>query len=321
MAKVSETTNESQVKSELLAGLKLVSGDQTITFKKYTRAVLPIDGYIFWVADAAIQPIIVKGSLHYSTDQQQKDDETIGINKVVFSTDTLIAEFNSISQNEMWIGEKDLIRFGFTSCGSFYDNAGIYHYRGDAIYPAMYSQIIDLPAHHLNNSAEFDPDILPLGNPTQPLNLGGLIATNSLPLWLGLNKYATLYPAMLLPSNLQPPYLAVDITQTRALQAAPTVTTEGSNQLMTEKVKITSYGLRNNEIIDFHNYILDYSAVYDVFGIMNMPTITDEKRGQSELGILAQKKSVEYEISYNQQRVQSVAMQNISKVIPNYTIF
>lgn len=299
MAKASESINTTQLKSELEAGIENISRNQVVSFQKYTRAVLPIDGYVFWVKDTATAAISVQGSLHYSTDQQQRDDETIGINKVVFTTQQEIENFNNVSDNVAWIGTKDNIRFSFTARGSVYDNAGTYHYRGDAIYPAMYSQIID--------------------NPGSPINLGSLISVNSMPLWLALSQYMTLYPAMLLPSNIAPPYAAIDISDTKVLQAAPSIGSDStSNQLCSEKVKITIYGLRNDTAIDFHNYILNYSLNYDTFGIMNMPTIREEKRGQSELGILAQKKVIEYEISYNQYRAATTARQLILHALPQY---
>jgi len=298
MAKVTESANTTQIKSDLEAGLKSLSGDQVVTFNRYTRAVLPLDGYVFWVRDLATESIQVSGSIHYSTYQQQNDDETIGLNKVIFTTSTLITEFNNVSTNAMWIGSKDSIRFGFTSRDGVYDNAGLYHYRGDAIYPAMFTQIID--------------------NPAAPVDLGGLIASNSLPLWLELNQYAPVYPAMLLPSNLPPPYIVADISSTRALQSMPDISPNStSKQLLTERVKLTIYGLRNDAAIDFHNYILTNSLNYDKFGILNMSVVADEKRGQSELGILAQKKSVEYEISYYQYRSQNVARQLVLSAIPS----
>src|SRR5512146_2162719 len=104
-----------------------------------------MDGYIFYVKDTTAQSLIVKGSLHYSTDQEQREDETIGINRVLLTVDEQIQDFNAISNTSVYIGDYDSIRFAFTATGKFYHAAGIYHYRGDAIYPAMYSQIIDNP--------------------------------------------------------------------------------------------------------------------------------------------------------------------------------
>jgi hypothetical protein len=292
MAKITEVNNPAPIKQVIGAGLKVLSGDQTISFAKYTRSVLPLDGYVFWVRDVATAPIEVQGSLHYDTDQQQRVDETIGLNKVVFTTQDQIQDFNSIALNVVWIGAIDEIKFAFTSQGKIYKQADTYHYRGDAIYPAMYSQIID--------------------NPATPLDLGSLIATNSMPLWLGLNHYMGLFPAFLAASNLRPPYASVDISETKPLQSVPLIDSAlSSYQLMSEKVKIIMVGLRNDQAIDFLNYVFDYTLSSEAMGILNMPGIVDDKRGQSELGILAQKKYIEFEVCYYQNRVQSIARQLI----------
>ena len=292
MANVNESIVTSSMQSELNAGLNTVSGNQEITFYKYTRAVLPVDGYVFWVKDLITPPLIVQGSLHYSTDQQQRTDETIGINKVIFTTQQEVEDFNVIAENSTYIGQIDLIRFAFTSRGNKYQNAGTYHYRGDAIYPAMYSQIID--------------------NPSVPLDLGSAIATNSMPIWLSLNSKMPIYPENLVPSNILPPYAAIEIKDTKSLQSAPYIEKNSSHdQLLTEKVKVIMYGLRNDQALDYQDYILNYSLNYGQIGIQNMPIIVDEKRGQSELGIIAQKKSIEFEINYYQSRALAIAQQLI----------
>jgi hypothetical protein len=292
MANIGEIDNPSPIKQVIEEGLEVLSGGQEIVFQKYTRAVLPLDGYVFFVRDTATPSMSVAGSLHYDTDQQQRADETIGINKVVFTTQNEVQDFNTISVNSVWIGAIDGIRFAFTARGRKYQQAGTYHYRGDAIYPAMYTQIID--------------------NPGTPVSLGNLIATNSMPIWLALNQYMTLYPAFLVQSNIHPPYASVEISDTKPLQSAPMIDSlSGSHQLMTEKVKIVMNGLRNNDAIDFLNYVFQYTLDTESFGIQNMPGIVDEKRGQSELGILAQKKTIEFEVNYYQTRVQAVARQLI----------
>ncbi len=283
MAKVDETGNAAPLKSSLDAGIRTISAEQEIVFFKYTRAVLPLDGYVFWVKDLMAPEFRVRGSLHYDTDQQQRVDEIIGLNRVVFTTQEQIESFNAISDAVAYIGSIDDIRFAFTAQGRKYQQADTYHYRGDAIYPAMYSQIIDSPA--------------------DPLDLGELIATNSLPIWLALNRFMPMFPAYLTETNLRPPYAAIDITETKAVQSAPEIANDSTHlQLMTEKVKIIMMGLRNNEALDFLDYVLDYSLSSDSFGIQNSPSIQDEKRGQSELGILAQKKTIEFEINYYQSR-------------------
>ena len=287
---------DSQLKSELDAGLRSVSGDQEVTFKKYNRMVLPVDGYVFWVLDTTSPDLVVRGSFHHDTDQQQRTDETIGLNRVVFTTQEQVQSFNSVAANTVYIGSFEDIRFAFTAQGKKYQNAGTYHYRGDAIYPPMQTQIID--------------------NPGSPVNLGGLIATNSMPIWLGLNRYMNLYPANLVPSNIPAPYGAIEITDTEPMQSAPLIDVNSNHaQLLTEKVKIIMYGLRNDQAIAFLNYVGDYTITAETMGIQNMPTVIDDKRGQSELGILAQKKYIEFHVNYYQASIVSVARKLITSAL------
>lgn len=305
---IEEIQNQSTMSASLQTGYQTLDGDEKITFIRYTRYVLPIDGTIYFIKDTTADPLIVAGSIHYSTDQQQNVDETIAINSVVFTTSKQVRDFNVVKNNVVYIGIKDGIRFSFTASGKFYTQAGLYHYRGNAIYPAMASQIID--------------------NPSNPISIPQVI-TNSLPLWLALNTFTspiphpviagTIYPSYLLPSNLEPPYLSVDISETIPLNSIPQISsTSESSQLMREKVKITTYGLNNNQAIDFLNFVVQYSLEYDNIGILNMPRFFEEKRTQSELGIIAVKKSIEFEISYYQHRSNDVARQLILHCLPNF---
>lgn len=297
MATMEEGVNQSQMKTALAVGYQTLDSDATITFLKYVRHVLPLDGYIFWVKDLSAAPLVIEGSLHYSTDQQQNEDETIGLNRVILTTEQMVQDFNAINSNVMYIGQINDIRFSFNSHGKLYKEAGIYHYRGDAIYPAMLTQIID--------------------DPTQLSTLQ--VATNSLPIWLSLQTSMPIYPAFLAPANLRPPYATVKIADTRALQSAPYICADSSHfQLVTEKCKVTIYGNRNNDALDFQDFVLNYSLDSDAIGIMNMPIIIDEQRTQSELGILAIKKSIEFEVNYYQGRAQNIARQLILSAVPNF---
>lgn len=323
MPSVAESLNASSpLAASLRAGLDNISSYQTITFRQYVRVVLPLDGYVFWVRadlDASAMALAaeklknpatsvlpssltVSGSLHYSTNQQQNEDETIGINNVIFTSKTEIQEFNQINSSSIFIGEFDGIRFAFTERRSYYKQADLHHYVGDAIYPVMESQIID------------DPSCLDIGN---------VIVSNSLPVWLGLNKFMPIYPSFAVPDNIHPPYAVAHIApeSTTAIQSAPSIgPTSTHDQLVKEMVKITIYGLRNFNALDFQDYVLQYSLDYDVIGIMNMPVIRDDKRTQSELNILAQKKSIEFEVSYYQSRVRDVARQLILTAIPTFVV-
>lgn len=328
-----------QLGSDLQAGVDAISESATVTFTKYVRLVLPLDGTIFWIRadmlstgalyNAAqynkfafnqypkiITPaptVVAKGSLHYATNMQQEEDHTFSVNRVVFTSEQPITDLNEIGPTVLFIGVIRGVKFAFSERGSFYWQSRLWHYRGAAIYSDMYPQIIDSLAG---------------------LDTRNVVVSNSLPAWLAFNGYnntkyggfanpVTLYPSFLVPPNLIPPFGSVHIPpeSTQALAAAPEITQNSSHyQLTSERVKITLWGTRNFNAMDFIDAVNQYSLDTDVIGIMNIPTIRDEKRTQVELAAIAQKKSVEYEISYTQQAVRDIALQYITNAIPGFQI-
>lgn len=317
------------LKSTLAAGVGEISSEQVITFTQYKRVVLPLDGYVFWVRTDLLSlgslynnfggnfksplnsapqievpaPILtVKGSLHYSTTNQQNEDESFSVNRVVFTSEDVINDLNDIDDGLLWIGVWDGLKFAFSSRSSFYRQSGLFHYVGDAVYPVMETQLID-----------------------SPNKFGGLsvIVSNSLPIWLALNAVVPVFPSFALPDNLRPPYAAIHIAPlaTEALQAVPYLDRNSSHwQLARDKVKITLYGLRNNTALDYYDYIIAYMTNYSSMGLMNHPIIQDEKRTQTELNILAQKKVIEFEVSYYQNVVRDIGRQLILSCIPSFIV-
>ena len=306
--------------SSLQAGLEQISLNQQITFTKYTRVILPLDGFAFWVRSDLINPssiyntsplnvvagntppsaspaptIQVKGSLHYQTDNNQDESEGFATNRIIFTSECEIEALTDINPTTLYIGEFDGLQFSF-SHRNMYRQSGLFHYQGFAVYPAMATQII---------------------NDVSQIDLKNVVVSNSLPIWLTLNAYMPMYPSFLTPDNILPPWCTVDVppTTTQAIQAAPYIDGNGSHsQLVQETVRLSVYGLRNFNIMDFVDYINQYSYLTDTFGIMNMPTVRDEKRTQAELNILAMKKTIEYEINYYQERVRDLARQYITSV-------
>lgn len=337
----------SQTDAVLSAGIDQIAAQQVITFTKYYRVVLPLDGYLFWVnaalvGDSAIpnvaqlnsitpnspsspgkqSTIKVQGSLHYDIERRQIEDQTYDINRVIFTAESPISDFDEVGPNCLFLGSfenplasEGVIRFAFDRRQNFFQQSNKYHYVGDAVYPDMETQIID----DLNG---FDTT--------------NVIVSNSLPIWLGMNQMTPpypypprqqvqLYPSFLVPDDVTPPYGVVHIypEDTEALTSAPFISGETSShfQLVKDRVKITFLGLRNFNILDFTDFVAELAAQYDApFGIMNIPVPRDEKRNQDELSVIAMKKSVVYEINYTQKRLRDVAIQNILKVIPNYII-
>jgi hypothetical protein len=289
----------------LSQGVATLSVDQTVTFVQYIRHVLPLDGYVFWLRTQEIQ---VAGSLHVAVSERQHEDESLSVNRVTFTTTTEVQQFNEVAPNEIWIGEWRGIRFAFSQRGRYYDAAKLFHYDGEAVYPAMESQLVDVGSQ-LSNST--------------------LIVSNSLPAWLSIKTYSvpwlypsnpgiTLYPSMLVPSNLRPPYGVVHIppSGTYALSGTPLLSQNATHsQLAADTVQITLYGLTNSQALDWFDTVNQFSIDTDAIGMMSTPIMRDGKRGQVGIDVLAMMKTIEFRVSYLQTRINNLARQMIEKAL------
>lgn len=304
---------KSSLAADLAAGVKQLSANQQITFTLYKKMVLPYDGFVFWVngnlivADANTPPILanIHGSLHYSVELEQEEDASLSINTIVFTALTPCDIFQEIDPQYLYLANYNGIRFAFSSQGKYYQQADLWHYLGVAVTAVMETQIID-------DVAQLDPC--------------NQIVSNSLPIWLAMPSYRPpypgftcpfpLYPSFLVPENEPPPYGSVHIEDTKSLVEVATLgPLFGSQQLACENVRITTYGVNNCDIIQFLNFVIQYSEDWSYIGIMNMPIIKDEKRHQTELLTIAQKKCIEFKVSYLQQCVRDIARQYILKCI------
>ena len=293
---------ENGLQEALRQGVNSLSRQQTIVFQQYQKYVFEIDGYVFWTPTG--NSMTVSGSLHYGTEQVQEEDQTIGINSVIFTSLSEITTFNTLNNDTLWIAEWQVpdgesIKIAFSRRGSYYQQAGLFHYAGFAVYPALESQIIG------------GANQLPVGP----------IVSNSLPIWLSLSQYAPVYPSFLVADNISPPYITAHIEPefTTTLQGFPQYTWPGnpspltnlqpmaSTQLMKDRVKLTLYGLTNQQAIQYLSYLMSYSMDTDSFGFMNSPAIRDEKRAQSEIAAIAMKKVIEIDASYYQGTSDAIA--------------
>ena len=312
-------TAQTPLADALAAGVATISYDATVTFTKYIRVVLPADGFVFWVNAEALsesalfnfagigsrpgynsapinqnttpftpsQTQTVSGSLHYISEKIQEEASSYTKTRVIFTTNVEIEDLSEVAPTVMYIGEIDGTRFAFGQHAARYDQANLWHYTGDAIYSTLDTQIIDDPA-------TFDT--------LRP------VVSDSLPIWLSLNQFSSVYPAELVPNNLPPPYMAVNIVETRPLQPLP-AQDQNSNQLqlMRDRVRVTTYGWRNYTAQDWLAYMMDQSTFTDNFGLLSEVGWVDEKEGQVELNALAQKKTLVFDVSYYQSRVRDVA--------------
>ena len=315
MAQVAETSGaKSQMAAGLAQGVNTLSSTETVVFTLYVKIVLPIDNYVYWVNASLLTPGVIstaakysgvnystlpavvlnaQGSLHHSTDLDQLEDRTVAMNHLVFTSLQPIQNFNLINPNLMYVANYNGLQFAFNRRDNFYQQADLYHYRGDALYSIMATQLIDS---------------------MEGFNTSDVVVSNSLPIWLSLNQFFPVYPSFLVPQDTLPPYAVahIDPDSTQAMQSAPLIDATGSHyQCVTERVKITILGVRNETALAFQDYV-NANSLYGAFGISNMPVIQDEKVAQSEFGIIAMKKVITFDINYFQQSVISVAQQMIN---------
>jgi hypothetical protein len=290
--------NQSQLANGLAAGVNTLSQHQTITFTQYVQQIVSPDSYVFWVNTG--QTTTVEGSLHYATNQQQNEDETIAVNRVILTALSQIDDFNSIAPNTIWVGTFEGIQFSFNTRASFYQQANLYHYEGNAVYPALASQLVDSAAD------------LPVGP----------IVSNSLPIWLSQNSFAPVYPSYLVPANIVPPYITAhiepDMTEAPSfpIYGWPGTTGPGSpaplhdlpsTQLAKDRVRLTLYGFTNQMATQYLVSLIEYSMDSDNFGFGNSPAIKDQKRTQSELNVIAMKKTIDIDAWYFQSTSDAIA--------------
>lgn len=331
-------SGKTELAGDLAAGVSAISSNQTIHFAKYVRLVLPFDGYVFWVkanivsksallnasppgafapdaVPAIKEPAIAfdaQGSLHYATDNKRQADSAYAVNRVVFTSLGPVVSLNDVGPNVMWVGEFDGLKFSFSSRKSYYQQAGLHHYVGDAVYPVMQTQLID--------------DV-------SQLSVKKLIASNSLPIWLSMNGWdqqpweffgnsLTLFPAYLVKDNLVPPYGAVEVTSTSVIAASPRLgRTLTHDQQVRDRVRVTLWGLNNDDAMNFIDFVEQFSLNTNSFGLANAPVTSDSYRlVQVEIDAIAQKKVIDYEINYHQRSARDIARQLILRAVPTFNL-
>ena len=316
----------------LQQGVGTISLDQTLTFTKYVRVVLPVDGFVFLVRADLLTPQAIafaagddpqaisapltftqQGSLHYATDTHQDETQTFTTNSVVFTSLAPLSPLNLQNPAVFYLGEIDDIRFAFAARKPYYRQADLWHYIGSTRWSEMASQVIDSAAD---------------------LDLTHRVVTNSLPIWLYVARYAPppilgsvypgppLYPSYLVPRNLVPPYgvVHIDAESTEGLAATQTERRlSGLEQLCRDEVEVTLFGVRNDAAMDFVAWVNQFVNFNPyIMGLMNVPVIRDQKRGQVELQAISMKKTIRFEVNYYQQRANDIARQLITKALVEF---
>lgn len=309
-------TQPTELKAGLDAGLDTLGLQFTVTFRLYKQIISPLDGMVYWcladtLSTSALgntsrfnsfrfnQPVTVvspapsqqaPGYLHHTTINQQGEDESFSLQKFVFTSQVEVDQLSAVNSDELWVAWHNGYRFAFSSRSMYSQQAGLFHYSGDALYPSLSTQVVENPAL---------------------IDLTSIAVSNSLPIWLTLNSLFPVYSSYLAPSNISPPYATVQIGEgdTSPIQAAGYHDKQGSRwQLVKDVVRITTYGVKNDLILDFVELVGRYTLNNPgVMGLMNSPIPRDAKRGQAEFGILAQKKMLTFEVNYYQLRVEQIA--------------
>lgn len=301
----------SQLSSVLNSAVETLSSGQEITFRLYVRQVLPLDGFVYWVNADIVScnelcrlniesehRLKIKGSLHRQIVAVQDESVSRDVNNIIFTPIEKVDDFNVENPDAIYLGEYGGVQFAFSRMESRYSQSGIYHYRGMAILPTMRSQIIDCPDDISDER----------------------IISNSIPLWLTLKDFATVYPSYLVPQNLRPPYIAVDVRTSVPLQVSPVVRNGQRYQFVQDSVRLTLYGFTNNMALDFVDFVVNKAQEEETFGITNMPIPQDAKSGQVEINALAKKKTVDFEVNYYQTTTREISQQLIKTVIVNYEV-
>jgi hypothetical protein len=244
--------------------------------------------------------IMVQGSFHYASVSDQREDSTVDSNDVVFTSLTEVQPFNQVGPHHLYIGFYGDLIFAFSSRARLYEQADLYHYQGKALKSTKSTQII-------NDPNQFNP---------------ALTVSNSLPIWISLSSYVPpyptfecpfpLYPSYLVDDNLRPPFGSVHIEETKALAMSPHIgPLTQSAYLCRDKVKVHLYGLSSENVSDFLIFVEQYSRDWMTLGMANSPAIYDEKTIQSEMKIISQHKTIEFEVNYLQSVARDIARQFI----------
>lgn len=300
-----------QLASVLSSAVETISAGQEITFRLYVKQVLPLDGFVYWVNAAIINSdelkrleitnthaVSIKGSLHRQVFTEQSETLSRAVNSIIFTPVEKIDDFNVENPEAIYLGEYAGTQFAFSRMDSRYSQAGIYHYRGNAVLPTMRTQIIDSPD-------DISDD---------------LILSNSTPIWLSLKKFATVYTSFLTPSNLKPPYIVADVRDSHPLQVAPVMVNGERWQHTQDRVRITLYGMSNADALNYRDYVVSAAMEDEEFGITNLPVVTDGKSTQVEINALAKLKFIDFDVNYYQATARDISKQLIKEVIFNYEV-
>lgn len=283
---------------------------QTIRFTRYQRTVLPVDGFVFWVATGETQD--VSGTIQITTDSELTEGQAYSQSTIVLTTETESHPFHDLSPDTIWTGSFQGIRFAISSRSSQYDQAGMVHYQGSSLSPAFQNQFID------------DPAALQKMEPVTSSSLAIFLAIPTLGSaaldWCPWPSDVPVFPSFAVPDNQPLPYVTVHNEPAGGQSVSMSMLdpqTSTTYRLMTETVRLRLYGLPHQQAENLLSHILHWALLHDDrLGITNSPHIRDEKQSSAAINALAMSKSIELEVMYSQTAARDMAMQLIRHVAP-----
>ncbi|WP_253566700.1 hypothetical protein ABEG10_21465 [Burkholderia cenocepacia] len=305
----------------LKSGVRTISNNQELTFTLYQQYVLPLDGMVYWIRQPATT-FIVQGSLHVTNEQQQRPFESYAQNTVIFTSLEVVSKFQDIAPSTMWVCEYDDMLFAFNRRTMRYWQTDLNHYAGMAVFPTMRTQFLDSTASIPSSK----------------------ILSNSIPIWLSLTGPLSAVPGYdqplavfgeyLVAANQQPPYIAVEIHETTSIEPLPRkyafedesvnppIYREFMSQLKRDKVTLHLYGFDNDHAMAYIDYLMTFflNQGNSVMGLMTGPDMKDVPIIQSEYNIRGQKKTIDFEVSYQTFKALDYAITLILKAQPNFTV-
>lgn len=284
-----------------------------VTFKEYKRKILPLDGFIFWLATGIEKT--VSGSVSYLTKKLQKEGESYEQSRVLFTTNEEVKPFHATSDTT-WVGAFNDLRFVLGLCTYEHKETELYHYIGKSLSPAFARQFVD-------NADDI--------NDQEP------IVSNSLPIFLSLpsegNPYLDRYPwpenvpvfpSFLVPDNQPPPYVTVhnDAESIKGIgMSAINITDSSGTQITSERVRLSLYGLSNTQAGNIREYIIRWALIHPwMMGVMNNPVISDARETSPNITTLAQKKTIDFDVMYQQNALRNSAVQLIRQAKINLEV-
>ena len=91
--------NSQQLFAALQQGLETLDLNQELSFTQYTKKILPLDGFVYWIPGISQN---FKGSLHTAQETRQNSDETFGDAMLIFTAEGQITEFSNAPSDTIW---------------------------------------------------------------------------------------------------------------------------------------------------------------------------------------------------------------------------